>query len=164
GQMGCLMKLHRDWKLSGDNEFLTRLWPMAKRSLEFCWIPDGWDADEDGLMEGCQHNTMDVEYYGPNPQMGGWYLGALRASHEMAMAVGDREFAQKCRRLFESGSKKMDASLFNGDYYEHKVLPPKTVPPSFLRHSEMGAKDLANPELQLGPGCLIDQLVGQYMA
>jgi hypothetical protein len=33
-----------------------------------------------------------------------------------------------------------------------------------LRHDTMGARDLANPSLQLGAGCLVDQLVGQYMA
>ncbi len=70
GQMGCLMKLYREWQLSGDDAFLRELWPHARRALEFCWRPGGWDADQDGVMEGCQHNTMDVEYYGPNPQMG----------------------------------------------------------------------------------------------
>ncbi|MBN1933937.1 MAG: hypothetical protein JW934_04710, partial [Anaerolineae bacterium] len=70
GQMGCLLKLYRDWQLCGDDAWLARLWPQAKKALEFCWIPGGWDADRDGVMEGCQHNTMDVEYYGPNPQMG----------------------------------------------------------------------------------------------
>lgn len=164
GQMGCLMKLFREWKLSGDDEFLRELWPGAKRALEFCWVPNGWDADADGVMEGCQHNTMDVEYYGPNPQMGGWYLGALRASEEMARHLGDTAFAEKCRRLFESGSKAMDSELFNGSYYEHKVQPPKSPPPSGLRHESMGARDYENPDLQLASGCLIDQLVGQYMA
>ena len=52
-------------------------------------------------MEGCQHNTMDVEYYGPNPQMAFWYLGALRASEEMARYLGEEEFALKCQNLFE---------------------------------------------------------------
>jgi non-lysosomal glucosylceramidase len=28
----------------------------------------------------------------------------------------------------------------------------------------MGAKDYGNPDYQLGEGCLVDQLVGQYMA
>jgi hypothetical protein len=28
----------------------------------------------------------------------------------------------------------------------------------------MGSKDLSNPDFQLGKGCLVDQLVGQYMA
>ncbi|NQT53812.1 hypothetical protein HQ576_17275, partial [bacterium] len=55
GQMGCLLKLYRDWQLSGDDGFLKALWPYARRALEFCWIPGGWDADQDGVMEGCQH-------------------------------------------------------------------------------------------------------------
>jgi non-lysosomal glucosylceramidase len=28
----------------------------------------------------------------------------------------------------------------------------------------MGRRDLSNPDYQLGPGCLVDQLVGQFMA
>ncbi len=103
GQMGCLMKLYRDWRLSGDDDMLRRLWPHAKRSLEFCWIPGGWDADKDGVMEGCQHNTMDVEYFGPNPQMGAWYLGALRSCEEMARYLGEDAFAAVCHDLFETG-------------------------------------------------------------
>ena len=166
GQMGCLMKFYRDWKLSGDHDFLRRLWPRARKSLEFCWIPGGWDADKDGVMEGCQHNTMDVEYYGPNPQMGTWYLGALRACEEMAHYLGETDFADDCRRLSESGSAYLDNVLFNGEYYEHHIIPPasaEAIAPG-LRHDTMGARDLSEPELQLGAGCLIDQLVGQYMA
>ncbi len=89
GQMGSIMKMYRDWQLSGDDEMLDRFYPNVVRALKFCWIPGGWDADMDGVMEGVQHNTMDVEYYGPNPQMGIWYLGALRAMEEMARYKGD---------------------------------------------------------------------------
>jgi uncharacterized protein (DUF608 family) len=165
GQMGCLMKLYRDWRLSGDDQMLRALWPQARKALEFCWIPGGWDGDCDGVMEGCQHNTMDVEYYGPNPQMGTWYLGALRAMEEMAHYLGDDGFAAQCRGLFERGSQWMDEHLFNGEYYEHDVRPPRDgaiIPPG-LRIG-MGAEDLSDPALQLGAGCLVDQLVGQYMA
>ena len=28
----------------------------------------------------------------------------------------------------------------------------------------MGAKDVSNPDFQIGEGCLVDQLVGQNMA
>ena len=63
--------------------------------MEFCWIEGGWDADQDGVMEGCQHNTMDVEYYGPNPQMQAWYLGALKAVEKMAVHMGEKEFANE---------------------------------------------------------------------
>ncbi len=165
GQMGCLMKLYRDWQLSGDDRMLNSLWPHAKKALEFCWIEGGWDADQDGVMEGCQHNTMDVEYYGPNPQMGIWYLGALRACEEMARHQGDDAFADTCRSLFERGSRWIDGNLFNGEYYEHHIRPPKdksAVAPALL--VGMGAKDLSNPDYQLGAGCLVDQLVGQYTA
>ena len=167
GQMGCLMKLYRDWQLSGDDAMLQSLWPHAKRALEFCWLPGGWDADRDGVMEGCQHNTMDVEYYGPNPQMGTWYLGALRATEEMARYLGDTAFADTCRDLFTRGSAWMDAHLFNGEYYEHEIRPPMradAVLPSLQVGMGSAADNLTEPVLQLGAGCLVDQLVGQYMA
>ncbi len=165
GQMGCLMKLYRDWQLSGDDGFLRSLWPAAKAALSFAWIPGGWDADRDGVMEGAQHNTMDVEYYGPNPQMQLWYLGALRATEEMARHVGENDFALECRRVFESGRAWTDAHLFNGQYYEHTIRPPMSVDnvaPALL--VGMGARDLTSPDFQLGRGCLVDQLVGQFLA
>jgi uncharacterized protein (DUF608 family) len=165
GQMGCIMKLYRDWQLSGDDGMLRDLYPKARKALEFCWIDGGWDADRDGLMEGCQHNTMDVEYYGPNPQMGFWYLGALRAMREMAVHLHDDAFAEECRRLFEAGSTAIDRRLFNGEYYEQIIEAPGTADKiaEGLR-LDMGSKDLVNPIFQLGAGCLVDQMVGQYTA
>jgi non-lysosomal glucosylceramidase len=165
GQMGCIMKAYRDWQLCGDDAFLRRLWPKVKAALSFCWIPGGWDADQDGVMEGCQHNTLDVEYYGPNPLMGAWYLGALRAAEEMARHLGEAEFAATCRRLFEQGSRWLDEHLFNGEYYEQIIMPPQEGQPiaDGLRVGA-GAKDPSAPDYQVGPGCLVDQLVGQYMA
>ena len=163
GQMGSIMRLYREWQLSGDDEMLKDLYPKAKKAMEFCWKKGGWDGDRDGLMEGCQHNTMDVEYYGPNPQMGFWYLGALRAIQEMALYMEDAKFAIKCASLFEKGSKALDKRLFNGDYYEHIIEPAKlakNIAPGLS--ANMGSANLKNPVLQLGAGCLVDQLVGQY--
>lgn len=165
GQMGCVMKVYRDWQLSGREADLRRLWPAIRRAMEFCWIPGGWDADRDGVMEGCQHNTMDVEYYGPNPQMGLWYLGALRAAEEMARNLGDTAFASTCRDLYTRGRTWIETHLFNGEYYQHEVRPPSSadaVAPSLL--VGMGAADVTRPEFQLADGCLVDQLVGQFMA
>lgn len=164
GQMGCLLKLYRDWQLSGDDAWLRKLWPMAKKALAFCWVPGGWDADEDGVMEGCQHNTMDVEYFGPNAQMQAWYLGALRAGEEMARAMGDDAFADRCRGLFDRGSAWMDAHLFNGEFYEQQVRPLREDQIAPGLRIGMGAEELANPPFQLGAACLVDQLVGQYLA
>ena len=41
----------------------------SRKRIEFAWIPGGWDADRDGVLEGVQHNTYDVEFYGPNPHV-----------------------------------------------------------------------------------------------
>jgi non-lysosomal glucosylceramidase len=165
GQLGCLMKLYRDWQLSGDETMLRELWPNARKALEFCWVKGGWDGDCDGVMEGCQHNTMDVEYFGPNPQMQVWYLGALRAGEEMARRVGELDFAARCRALFEAGRAWTDTHLFNGEYYEHKIVTPASVDDVALGLMiGMGATNLSDPDFQLGPGCLVDQLVGQYFA
>ena len=159
GQMGCIMKVYRDWMICRDDRWLSALWPNVKKALAFAWIgPDGWtwnarwrkggwDAGKSGLMDGEQHNTMDVDYYGPNPQMGFWYLGALRAAEEMAKAMGDDVFAQECRGIFEKGTIRIDAELFNGDYYEQHITEG---------HGEL--------PYQLGKCCLVDQLVGQQMA
>lgn len=171
GQMGCIMKAYRDWQLHGDEAWLRERWPAIRRALEFAWLPGGWDADQDGVMEGCQHNTMDVEYYGPNPQMGFWYLGALRACEEMARQLGDGAFANRCHDLFTRGSAALDATIFNGEYYEHHVQPipdADAILPG-TRHimqgnPDVGAADLSDPDFQIGAGCLIDQLVGQYIA
>jgi uncharacterized protein (DUF608 family) len=165
GQMGCIVKMYRDWQLSGDDEKLRSMWGSVKRTLSFCWIQGGWDADKDGVMEGCQHNTMDVEYYGPNPQMGIWYLAALRAAEEMANYLQDEEFAKTCNQLYQNGRQWVDRNLFNGEYYEHKIQPAKTkedIAPSLL--IGMGSQDVQNPLYQLGSGCLVDQLVGQFLA
>jgi uncharacterized protein (DUF608 family) len=164
GQMGCIIKLYRDWQLSGNNEFLKTLYPKAKSALSYAWKKGGWDGNQDGVMEGVQHNTMDVEYYGPNPQMTIWYLGALRAMEEMSVYMKDKEMASKCRKLFLSGSKWTDENLFNGEYYIHKIEVPdkESIPKEQL--VGMGSSDYGNPDYQLGEGCLVDQLVGQYLA
>ncbi|HEY65741.1 MAG TPA: hypothetical protein G4O02_14340 [Caldilineae bacterium] len=165
GQMGVVMKCYREWQLSGDDDFLSRHWPTIKSLIRYCWLPGGWDADQDGVMEGVQHNTYDVEFFGPNPLTGVWYLGALRAAEEMAKAVGDIEFARRCRRLFEQGSAWIDEHLFNGEYYVQQIHTPASLDEMRpeLRVG-MGETDLTDPDFQLGNGCLIDQLVGQYMA
>ncbi|MCG8318392.1 MAG: non-lysosomal glucosylceramidase [Cytophagales bacterium] len=165
GQMGTVMKFYRDWQLSGDSDFLEKHWGKVKAALAFAWVKNGWDGNVDGVMEGVQHNTMDVEYYGPNPQMQIWYLGALRAGEQMALYMNDEKFAKKCKKLFEDGSRWTDEHLFNGEYYIHKIHTPKSkeeIANGLIKG--MGSDDFENPDYQLSTGCLVDQLVGQYMA
>ena len=94
-----------------------------------------------------------------------WYLGALRAAEEMTRYAGDDAFADRCRALYKKGRDWIDKHLFNGEYYEHEIRTPgqaNNVAESL--QVGMGATDLSSPDYQLGRGCLVDQLVGQYMA
>lgn len=144
GQMGCIMRLYREWKFSGDNEFLHQLWPKAKKALEFAW--DSWDKDKDGVIEGEQHNTYDVEFYGPNTMMGTLYLGALRAAEKMARSIGDDASAETYGNIYEKGVEKLDKELFNGEYYIQKYDSNQIL------------------KYQYGEGCLSDQLLGEWLA
>ena len=164
GQMGQIIHAWLDWKISGDEALLRATWPRAKKALEFAWVPGGWDSNRDGVMEGVQHITYDVEFYGPNPMCGIYYLGALRASEEMARAVGDAESAATYMRLFEQGSRWIDANLFNGEYFIQKVRGFKKDEIAGNLRSDMGSENTENPEYQVGGGCLSDQLIGQYLA
>jgi non-lysosomal glucosylceramidase len=164
GQMGQIVKLYLDWKLSGDDKWLRQLWPACKRALAYTWRPGSWDGDKDGVMEGAQSNTYDIEFYGPNPLCESWYLAALKACAEMAASVDDPDFAQGCTNLFEQGSRWTDAHLFNGEYYVQQVrgIPENRIADGLRLGA--GAKDTLHPDFQAGSGCLIDQLLGQYMA
>lgn len=164
GQMGQIIKAYIDWQLSGDPAFLEEFWPKVKRAIEFAWIPGGWDTNRDGVMEGVQHNTYDVEFYGPNPLCGIYYLGALRAAEEMARAARDAGSAAEYRRLFEDGRQWFDTNLFNGSYYIQKIEGrPASDIAAGLREGA-GAENPEKPEYQVGDGCLVDQLIGQYLA
>ena len=145
GQMGTIVKVYRDWQLSGDDAKLKELWPNIKKAMEFAWTGI-WDTDKDGVMEGPQHNTMDISYVGPNPQMAAWYLAALKASSKMAAHLKDKKFEKECNTLYNKGRTWIDANIFNGEYYEQQI------------------PEGANKTAQLGKGCLVDQLVGQYLA
>ncbi len=144
GQMGTILKLYREWLLSGDDEMLQELWPKAKRTMDFA--QKVWDADGDGVMEGEQHNTYDIEFFGANTMMGSLYLGALKASAIMAARVGDEEARERYLDLFAKGTVNLDSACWDGDYYIQVV-------------------DLeAHPRYQYGTGCLADQLLGQWFS
>jgi uncharacterized protein (DUF608 family) len=164
GQMGTVVKLYREWQLSGDLEFLRRLWPSAKRALEFAWA--AWDADRDGVMEGEQHNTYDIEFYGPNSMMGTLYLAALAAASRMAEAVGDGESAGRYRELFERGGRKLE-ELWNGEYYVQRVPAVEALRPGAASPGESWhAPAVVDGQIryQYGDGCLSDQLLGEWLA
>lgn len=143
GQAGTILKAYREHLCSADDAFLKRNWPRIRKAMEFSI---GQDGDENGLIENSQHNTFDINFEGPNTFVGSMYLAALRAGEEMAREMGDDAFAQRCRRIFESGSRLTMERLWDGEYFIQLVDLQK------------------HPKHQYGKGCLSDQLFGQGWA
>jgi uncharacterized protein (DUF608 family) len=162
GQMGQIVRLYLDWRISGDTAWMKSQWPAAKRALTYAWRKGNWDADKDGVMEGAQHNTYDVEFVGPNALCEVWYLAALRSCAAMARATGDHAFAAEVTELYERGRAWTDANLFNGEFYIQQIrsYPKEDLDPGTLS----GNVDPANPRFQLGGACHADQLAGQQVA
>lgn len=170
GQFGGVIKAYREWKISGDSDWLRGHWPAIERSIEFAWAPtneDRWDANRDGVLEGRQHHTLDMELFGPNAWLNGFYLAALKAGAEMADALGYTETAAGYRELFERGKRWTDDNLFNGEYY-HQVIDLSDC--SILEQYDESALSLYwNDEArqikyQIADGCGIDQVVAQWHA
>ncbi|MHC4915690.1 MAG: GH116 family glycosyl hydrolase [Planctomycetota bacterium] len=154
GQLGGIMKVYREWQLCGDDDWLRGLWPDVKKSLEFA--RSFWDRDGDGVLEGSQHNTYDIEFFGPNTMCTTFYLGALRAAEEIARYLGEEERAAEYRALYEKGRALCDEKLFNGEFYRQIVHLEDGKP--------LSADDAKFPKYQYGEGCLSDQLIGDWFA
>jgi uncharacterized protein (DUF608 family) len=145
GQMGNVMQAYRDWQLSGDDSFLREIWPNVKKALEYAWAePNGWDPNKDGVMEGCQHNTYDIEFYGPNGMLTTIYLGALRAAEEMARYLGEEDKAKEYRTVYDKGRKRVEKELWNGEYFTQNV--------EVMKGLEVPEK-LRSPESSCGSAC-----------
>ncbi len=185
GQMGEILRLYREWQVSGDEDFLRRLWPSARRALEYAWTV--WDMNRDGVCEGIQHNTYDIEFHGPNTMVGTIYLAALLAGERMARHLGEEDAANEYRRVFESGRRLTEERLYNGEFYIQKVETnmPREGTALFIKRPEacecsggscassggpLGAEGGSGggappmPKYQYGEGCLSDQLIGQWIA
>jgi uncharacterized protein (DUF608 family) len=144
GQLGTVIRLYRDWKLCGDGQWLRELWQGAKRALEYAF--SRWDTDGGGLMDGQQHNTYDIEFYGVSSMLNAMYYAALRAGEEIESYLGNTEAAARYAERREKGAEKLGALTFNGEYYEQAI------------------EDVNEHKYQYGKGCISDQLLGQQLA
>ena len=144
GQLGTFLRLHREWRFSGDDAFLRELWPAAVRTLEHATRE--WDRDGDGLLDGELHNTYDIEFHGIDPLANGVYLAALRAGARLAAHLGETERARSWSARADHVAAAMDDVLFTGEYYRQVI------------------DDVDAHRYQYGDGVLSDQLLGQFHA
>ncbi len=164
GQMGSIIRVYREWKMLGDNEWLATLWPKVKLALEYAWNTH-WDSDKDGILEGRQHNTYDISFFGPSSMTTSCYLGALKACAEMAEAMEEPDKALEYQGIYNKGVEKMEDILWNGEYFIQII--PENEQGDITEDFELSPPNKNGeqiPKYQYGDGCLADQLLGQYIA
>ena len=167
-QMGTIIKIYRDWKITGDDEWLKAHFEEVCRMLEFAWSEQNdweWDRNRDGALEGRQHHTLDEELFGPSAWLQGFYLGALKAAAEMADYLGFAEKAEEYSSIFEKGKAFTDRELFNGAYYYQKLdLKDRSILDRYDCADIYWNEEAEEIKYQIGEGCNIDQLCGQWHA
>jgi uncharacterized protein (DUF608 family) len=171
GQLGGIMKVYRDWRISGDTDWMKEFYPKMKQSLDYCIAE--WDPRHKGVLEEPHHNTYDIEFWGPDGMTASFYLGALDAFIEMSDVLGkpSRNYAKIMRR----GKKYMEEKLFDGEYFYQDIVWEGLNAPNPIEFSKgawnsnyspeaIALLEKEGPKYQYGIGCLSDGIIGMWMS
>ncbi|MBN1864990.1 MAG: hypothetical protein JW808_08825, partial [Victivallales bacterium] len=167
GQLGCVMKVFRDWRISADDSWLERMLPRVLKALDYCI--ETWDPGRTGMLREPHHNTFDIEFWGSDGMCGSFYLGALKAAALMLEHFG--KDADAYRELYVKGREIIETDLFNGEYFIQRVMrqdelgcgPVLSMSNSSSPESEAVVAE-GGPRYQYGDGCLSDGVLGAWMA
>jgi hypothetical protein len=143
GQAMVILRTLREHQTAKDDSFLKRTWPNAKRAISALIARD---PNQDGILDGPQHNTLDSAWYGEVAWLSGLYQAALAAGEQLALVAGDKVFATTCARIRQRGRAKLERDLFDSEYFINRI--------------DRDHLDAINS----GTGCLIDQQLGQSWA
>ena len=169
GQLGGIMKVYREWRVSGDDDWLKKMWPKVKQSLAYCI--NTWDPRGRGVLEEPHHNTYDIEYWGPDGHCSSFYLGALTAAIKMGDALKDS--VTQYRDLLTKGIQFFETELYDGEYFYQKITTKglnAEFKPLDASSNGKGYSDIVEmlntegPKYQYGTGCLSDGILGFWMA
>jgi len=170
GQLGGIIKMYRDWHISGDTEWLKKMYPKVVESMDYCIKT--WDPRFTGTLEEPHHNTYDIEFWGPDGMCTSFYLGALKAISEMGGYIG--QDVEKYKSLYSKGKQTIENDLFNGEYFFQKIKwtglnAPDPVTASKGSWSSEYSEDALTllqtegPKYQYGTGCLSDGILGSWI-
>jgi len=148
GHASCILKAYREALNQPDDSWLRAHWPRIRRAVEYLIARDARAAGGEprGILEDDQWNTYDNAVHGVNSFIGSYYLAALRAGEEMARRMGDGAVAAQFHAIFERGRDNLVKRCWNGEYFQ------QDLPGYQERWGEYG------------PGCLSDQVIGQWWA
>lgn len=171
GQLGGIIKLHREWRISGDTKWLASLWPAAMRSLEYCIRT--WDPDHTGALTEPYLNTFENDFWGREPMGTGIYLHALRAAADMGAACGTDTSLYET--LLKRGLAEIRRTLWKGGRFAQSIsLETITVKHTLdlVRQTASGKHSpealsvlrAGGPKYQYGNGCLATAVMGDWLA
>ncbi len=168
GQLGGIMKVHRDWRISGNNEWLAKIYPMVKVSMDYCIKT--WDPRNKGVVEEPHHNTYDIEFWGPDGMCTSFYLGALKST--IAMGKFLQKDVTRYEDLYTKGKTYLETNLYNGEYFFQQIEYKELNAPNPAKAQSFGGdySDEAiailqkeGPKYQYGTGCLSDGVLGTWI-
>lgn len=161
GHASCILKAYREALNCPDDSLLKEYWPHIKRGLGYLIARDAKGAVQPsagpqeaphppagpaGFLQDDQWNTYDEALHGVTTFISGYYMAALRAGEDWAKRLGDSEAADRFRIVFDKGQKKLIELCWNGEYFQQHL-------PDYMKRQG-----------EVGPGCMADQLIGQWWA
>ena len=148
GHASCILKAYREAMNHPDDAIFKEYWPHVRRAVEYLIDRDAKTSGGDarGVLEDDQWNTYDEALHGVTTFISGYYLAALRAGEAWARRLGEKTVADRFHAVFEKGQEKLMNLCWNGEYFQQHL-------PDYL-----------NRQGEVGPGCMSDQLIGQWWA
>ncbi|MFW6189186.1 MAG: GH116 family glycosyl-hydrolase [Planctomycetota bacterium] len=139
---GGAAELLRDYRWTGDAEYLRELWPIVRDRLE---AQIGADENGDGLPDGAISFVTYDHWFLPatNCYKCSLWLGELQAGARIAELLGEEEAADRMRETLRKGAESFEELLWNGEYYDLCWDPKRQT---------------------TDPGCMADQVSGQLFA
>jgi uncharacterized protein (DUF608 family) len=170
GQLGGIMKVYRDWRISGNRDWLKKIYPQVVASMDYCIKT--WDPRHTGTLEEPHHNTYDIEFWGPDGMCTSFYLGALKAISAMGKYLGEE--TGRYEMLYSKGRCAMESELFNGEYFIQKIrwkdlnAADPVAASAGAWNSDYSAEarillQKEGPKYQYGKGCLSDGVLGAWI-
>jgi len=148
GHASCILKAYREALNHPDDSFLKEYWPHIHRAVEYLIARDAKSAggEPGGILQDDQWNTYDEALHGVTTFISGYYLAALLAGEAWARRMGETAAADRFRAVFDKGRQRLVELCWNGEYFQQHL-------PDYLDRPG-----------EVGPGCMADQLIGQWWA
>jgi uncharacterized protein (DUF608 family) len=148
GHASCILKAYREALNCPDESFFQEYWPRVKRAVEYLIDRDAASngGQPCGVLQDEQWNTYDEALHGVTTFLSGYYLAALRAGEEWARRRDDGATADRFHEIFLHGQKNLVELCWNGEYFQQYLT------------------DYQQRRGEVGPGCMSDQLIGQWWA